>query len=234
MKPSVAPPDYVTLFSNSWNYLQALRMLTPADEDHHSLRPGVALLAGFSIELALKAILSVCGWSDDELRDLGHDLRGCLKRSRACGLVVSDGDGLEFVLKRCAGHHKRLTLRYIPSDMIETKLPRAETAIRVIDALHDDILSQFAWLKDNIHHNSDEPGGRLKTPTYLRDHLAPTSLEPPVHLGLFGRSPAIARGAGPVRTCYGPVADCRLDILRTSMCKLAYFGPVSVSAADPL
>jgi hypothetical protein len=149
-------PDAARLFSNSWNYLQTLRQLSPADEARHSLRPGVALLIGFAIELALKAVLSANGWDDKAMRKIGHDLHECLARSIDCGLVVSDAEGLSYVLDRCAEHHHRLTLRYIPRGIDETKLPTAETAIRVIDRLQDDILAQFKTIATDLSNIADD------------------------------------------------------------------------------
>ncbi|KQM91865.1 MULTISPECIES: hypothetical protein [unclassified Sphingomonas] len=150
-----APPNAVTLFINGWSYLQAIRQIAPHDEqeDKHSLRTSIALLAGFSIELSLKAVLSASGWSDRELRDIGHNLGHCLSRSKDCGLLITDVESLRFVMSRLARHHKRTTLRYIPSDLIEVKLPTGETVVRVIDRLHDDILEQFTSIQLDLHRS---------------------------------------------------------------------------------
>jgi hypothetical protein len=88
---------------------------------------------------------------DEELRQVGHDLRKAYQEAKACGLVSSDERGLTYVLDRLAAAHLKQTLRYMPADLECYRLPTAETLLRVIERLHADITAQFTTLASDLY-----------------------------------------------------------------------------------
>jgi hypothetical protein len=153
-----AAPNGVTLYVNAWSYLKALQLIEPSEdiEQRSHLATPIALLSGFAIELGLKSVLSVNGFTDEALRRIGHNLRSSYRAAKDCGLEVSDQPGFAFVLERLAPAHLKQTLRYMPANLESYRLPTAPTLVRVIEGLLSDITEQFVTLAAEIFGDNSQ------------------------------------------------------------------------------
>lgn len=70
-------------------------------------------LTGFSIELALKAVVLRVNNDQEELRNLKHDLRKALRSAEACGLPFVAPE-IHKMITRMSESHAGLSFRYIP------------------------------------------------------------------------------------------------------------------------
>ena len=80
--------------------------------------PALYLLAGFSIELSLKAFILQKANQPAELFAIGHDLEKAWKRALALGMDLSQStispEDFSWLIAASAPHHKAITFRYLP------------------------------------------------------------------------------------------------------------------------
>jgi hypothetical protein len=76
-----------------------------------------------SIELALKSYLLVNGHSEDECRDLGHDIAQALNLALVNGLSISDAER-EIIVQLSYEHHKRFSFRYLQASNWSAPSPK--------------------------------------------------------------------------------------------------------------
>lgn len=133
------PVSSYSLFAAGRSYLEALKMIRqsehfPARASFMTLPTGT--LAGFTIELHLKAYLLHCGCvAEAQLRrQYGHDLQKLLRDAQANGLTVPRLDEL---VNLVAGRHGDYSFRYLPDGSSETYLPLPDGAVHILDALDD-------------------------------------------------------------------------------------------------
>ena len=78
---------------------------------HHSAGVGaIAILAAHAVELALKAFLRQGGWSDDQLRPMGHNLLDTWSAADEAGLALGAVPSWVKILDRI--HHQPFAGRY--------------------------------------------------------------------------------------------------------------------------
>lgn len=118
-----------------------MALILPAfDQDgSHHLGAPFALLNGFALELAFKAVLQARGSSDKELRRFSHNLRAAHDEVVQRGIRWTDTEAVDRLVETMTGPHARHELRYIPANVDAISLPRPAVAYVVTTQLLDDI-----------------------------------------------------------------------------------------------
>ena len=89
------------------------------------------LLLGFSLELAMKAVIAASGGNEDELRTLGHDLEKLLERVEP--IMGPLPDLAAFAIRSLALTHRKNWMRYGGAREIDLpQLPVTLTTARTI------------------------------------------------------------------------------------------------------
>jgi hypothetical protein len=142
-KPTVT--SSATLFMAAWAYKNAMAVLLPQIDrpGYHHLNSPYALLGGFALELAFKAILRANGKTDEDLKTFFHSLRKAHAAAQEQGFVSSDPDPLKRLVDKMHEPHAGLSMRYIPAGVDEIALPHPAEALAVLETLLEDIESQY-------------------------------------------------------------------------------------------
>jgi len=121
-----------------------MKLLLPAFqlEGSHNLNAPYAVLCGFAIELAFKAVLRARGYDDEALRRISHDLLAGHDAALAAGFVSSDPSGLSSLVGKMHDPHANFLLRYIPANVDTISLPQPEIALATLDTLCADVEKQ--------------------------------------------------------------------------------------------
>jgi hypothetical protein len=116
----------------SYGFLEAARILVSQNRHNESdiLSVPIYLLAGFQIELLLKAYLTAVGATDKDLKDIGHDLDAAYNAAVAKGLKSSLP--ISDIIAKMSDPHKKLAFRYF--DGAELDLHTPETLIPMLQA----------------------------------------------------------------------------------------------------
>lgn len=141
-KRSLTSP--ATLYIGAWSNRNAMQLLLPAFqfEGSHNLNAPYALLSGFAIELAFKAVLRARGYDDGGLRRISHDLWAGHDAALAVGFVPSDPRALSALVGKMQDPHASFLFRYIPADVDSISLPRPEIALATLNTLCADVEAQ--------------------------------------------------------------------------------------------
>lgn len=104
-----------------------------------NLDPPVYFLLSQSIELSLKAYLRGCGYSQDELRKISHNLAKALKEAQKEGLPVKLTEEEEAIIERLNAYYQPRLFQYTLTGYYRFPLP--EEAF----ALSSKIISEIKW-----------------------------------------------------------------------------------------
>lgn len=85
--------------------------------------PAISVNVCFALELAQKALLTIHGASEQELRAIGHDLALGLTKAEALGYKVPD-PAVSEVVATLSPLHRRSLLRYLEDRWVELPEPR--------------------------------------------------------------------------------------------------------------
>ena len=129
-----------------------MRLLLPAfrSAGSHHLNAPYAVLSGFAIELAFKAVLRARGYDDDALRGLSHNLSAAHDAAIAAGFISSDPQALSSLVGKMQDPHANFLLRYIPAGVDKISLPRPEEALATLDMLCADVEAQVPEILEQM------------------------------------------------------------------------------------
>jgi hypothetical protein len=133
------------LFAAAKSYGVAMARLLP---DFEAEGPAAAiampfyLLAGFAIELSLKAVVLRTHSNVAELRKLGHDLDAAFRAATTCGFTSSDHGEFGKLVARLSPIHKGLVARYVP-DVPVIDLPGPMLVLKLLADHFSDVERQF-------------------------------------------------------------------------------------------
>lgn len=141
-----------TLFMGAWSYKNAMQLLAGKVDQpgQHNLNAPYFLLAGFSFELALKAVLRATGMTDDQLRKLSHDLSGSYKAALLTGFAPTNATRLVDVITKLCRPHGEFLMRYIPAGVDAIGLPHPDLTLDVLVVLLNDIEDQVPSILDEM------------------------------------------------------------------------------------
>lgn len=141
-----------TLFMGAWSYKNAMELLiSKVDQPgQHNLNAPYFLLAGFSFELALKAVLRATGMTDGELRKLSHDLSESYKAALLTGFVPTNATKLVDVITKLCRAHREFLMRYIPASVDAIALPLPDLTLEALKILLSDIENQVPSILDEM------------------------------------------------------------------------------------
>ncbi len=141
-KRSLTSP--ATLYIGAWSNRNAMRFLLPSleIEGNHNLNAPYAMLCGFAIELAFKAVLRARGYDDGALQKLSHNLVAGHSAATATGFISSDPKALAKLVSEMNDPHANFLVRYIPANIEAIGLPRPAVALTSLSLLLNDVEEQ--------------------------------------------------------------------------------------------
>nr|AGU09801.1 hypothetical protein [uncultured organism] len=145
LMPKPAVTSSATLFMAAKAYKNAMAVLLPQVDQpgRHHLNSPYALLGGFALELAFKAILRANGKTDDDLKALSHSIKKAHFAALEQGFLSSDPEALKRLVDKMQEPHAGFLMRYIPAGVDEIALPHPTRALAVLEKLMEDIESQY-------------------------------------------------------------------------------------------
>lgn len=125
------------LWAPADGYLQAIQQLAAKKQHENSgpLSAPIFLLIGFNLELMLKAFHAHNGATDDDLKDLGHDLDASLKKAKDAGW--KSATEVESLISMMSPLHKSHTFRYLK--LADVEVPDVDKACAILDAWGDEM-----------------------------------------------------------------------------------------------
>ena len=110
----------------------------------------IGILAGHCLEAALKAHLASSGWTEAQLKSLGHDLLKAWEATRSVGVQISDPPprwlaGINF-------SHSGLRYRY-PEAFDQPWLPHGDDYMDVLTDIVEPLVKQYLrrdWIDDGL------------------------------------------------------------------------------------
>lgn len=121
-----------------------MKLLLPSFEmeGNHNLKAPYAMLCGFAIELAFKAVLRARGYDDGALQKLSHNLIAGHTAATATGFVSSDPEALAKLVSEMNDPHANFLVRYIPANIASIALPSPVVALTSLSLLLTDVEEQ--------------------------------------------------------------------------------------------
>ncbi len=121
-------------------YANSAAKLAQADHPTHPMShlPAISMLAGFSFELALKAVVLAAGGAQGELKAIGHDLGKAYAAASSVGFAPRRAEAVQRALLSISAQHREHQFRYLP-DVPKMQVAKPETLLPVLDDLVDDV-----------------------------------------------------------------------------------------------